>query len=208
MSRFTTQAPFTPNAAFVALRRITLASRNYVPGDKIERTKISDRVLRTLYEQRKIGYDEAVIAAIEATAGQAPEGNDAPAGGADTQPGAGADTQPGGDTPAGGEGNDTIADGQDTTAGAEGGDTVAAAQGEDTIAPAEGGDTVAGGTDEPKADAAPAQPRFKTKNAGFGGFKVVDTVTTETVASWPTKEEADADVAQRNAGAAPVAAQE
>lgn len=168
MSRFTAQAPFTPNAAFVAMRRITLASRNYVPGDNIDRTKIPDRLLRTLYEQRKIGYGPEVIEAIEATSGKATETEEEAAARAEAE---------------------RIAA---ETAEAE---RLAAEQ---AAAAAAGGDTVAGGADT----TAPAAPRFKAKNAGFGGFKVIDTVTKETVASHETMAEAQADAEARNAPAA------
>jgi hypothetical protein len=59
-------------------------------------------------------------------------------------------------------------------------------------------DTVSGGADT----AVPAGPRFKAKNAGFGGFKVIDTVTKETVASHETMAEAQDDAEARNAPAA------
>lgn len=54
MSRYTAPPPFTPHADFEVARPLTMNGRKYEPGDQLIKDAMSERLLRNLYDQRRI----------------------------------------------------------------------------------------------------------------------------------------------------------
>jgi hypothetical protein len=52
------RADFDRRRDFVATRDFLYDSVSYIPGQRIDKTQFSDRRLRQLYDQRRIGYPE------------------------------------------------------------------------------------------------------------------------------------------------------
>jgi hypothetical protein len=54
MSRYATRQPFTLAADYVCIRTVTINGHTYAPGEPIPAGAARDRVLRSLYDSRKI----------------------------------------------------------------------------------------------------------------------------------------------------------
>lgn len=54
MSRYAAQLPFSASYDFNATRELTLNGRTYQAGEEIDKEALPERLLRTLYESRKI----------------------------------------------------------------------------------------------------------------------------------------------------------
>jgi hypothetical protein len=131
--------PFTPNAHFVVLMPLNIDGIDLPPGSPLPKSGLNDRLLRQLYEQRRIGVAGPDYTGLPPAAPVAP----APVQEAPSAPVA---------TPA--------------------------------------------ATSAPDAPTAPA---YRVKQAGLGGFKVIDAKGQPIGKGWPTKAEAEAEIARLTA---------
>lgn len=144
MSRYSARAPFTTSAEFVVVRSFILNGVSHAPGDKVVREGVNDRVLRNLYDQRKIN-----IAPENSPAKPAPQ--------------RAAKAQPAPRAPI--------------------------PQPEAQSAPAAA----------PTAPQPPADSGYRVKHAGLGGWKVIDAKGAPIGKGFPSKAEAEAEIARLTA---------
>ena len=130
--------PFTPHAEFVVLQPFNIDGIDLTPGSPLPKNGLNHRLLRQLYEQRRIGVSGPDYSGLPAAA-------PAPRAPAQEAPAAKAAPAP------------------------------AAAQ------------------------EAPAMPAYRIKQAGLGGFKVVDAKGQPIGPGFKTKAEAEAEIARLTA---------
>lgn len=131
--------PFTPHAQFKVLQPLNIDGIDLPPGSPLPKTGLNDRLLRQLYEQRRIGVVGPDYTGLPPAAPVAP----APAQEAPSAPAVAPE------------------------------------------APA-----------APAAPEAPSAPAYRVKQAGLGGFKVIDANGQPIGKGWPTKAEAEAEAAR------------
>lgn len=134
--------PFTPHAEFKVVQPFNIDGVDLTPGSIVPKANISHRLLRQLYEQRRI----EVVAPDYAAAAAAAPATPAPA--PEAPPSA-------------------------------------------PVAPQAPSPT--------QAPEAPAVPTYRVKQAGLGGFKVIDANGQPIGKGWPTKAEAEAEIARLTA---------
>jgi len=72
MPRSQMPLPFNPQAEYHAVRALTLASREYKPGDKIDPTGLTERTMRNLHAARRIAEGRIVARIAPAAETDAP----------------------------------------------------------------------------------------------------------------------------------------
>jgi len=137
LSRYFARQPFSPLAAFVVTRPFDLNGDTMVPGTPMPTNGLDERLLRNLYDQRKIDIVANDPAQAPAPPPAAPE------------------------------------------------------------APAPRGR--ARKTDKAATEAPTAPARYRVKQAGFGGFKVIDAAGVPQGEGWPTEADALKEIERLNA---------
>jgi hypothetical protein len=192
LSRYAARQPFTPLAEFVVARPFDLNGETLTPGVGVQKDGLDERLLRNLYEQRKIEI-------IDLAAVRAKQAADAAAADAEAARKA-AETAAQGEKPATAPATPAKTVGRPRKAAA-----APAAEGEKpAAAPATPAKTVG----RPRKDAAaPATEgekpatvpmRYRVKQAGLGGFKVLDEAGVPVGDGWPTHAEAMAEAVRLN----------
>lgn len=153
MSRYSARLPFTTSADFTVVRPFTINGVSVAPGDAMPTAGVAERVLRNLYDQRKIDIAPTNSPATAAPQ-RAPKADAAP-----RAPKPRPEAQSAPVAPPMAPVNEQITDAV-------------------TQAPA---------------------PRYRVKHAGLGGFKVLDANGVPLGKGWPTKAEAEAEVARLTA---------
>lgn len=148
MPRYSDRQPFTTAADFVVVRSFTINGVSLAPGDAVPKDGVADRVLRNLYDQRKID-----IAPAHSPATAAPQ-RAAKADAAPRAPKPRAEAQSAPVAPATAPVNPQI------------------------------------------TDAVTQAPAYRVKHAGLGGFKVIDAKGVPVGKGFPTKAEAEAEIAR------------
>lgn len=130
--------PFTPHAQFKVVQPFNIDGVDLTPGSVLPKANINNRLLRLLYEQRKIEVVGPDYAGLPPAAAPAPVVPSAPA------------APPQAPAPA-------------------------------------------------PAPEAPSAPAYRVKQAGLGGFKVIDASGQPIGKGWPSKAEAEAEIARLTA---------